>query len=313
MKYQESSLFIKLTGSNDKLHLRRFYNKKKLGPPVFMLHGSIENGEIFYSKNGKGLAPYLANLGYDVFVADLRGRGKSSPKISKKTTQGQSEAICEELPAYINEITKIRGRTKQYWIAHSWGGVLMMSMLARLPKYLSRVERMLCFGSKRNIHVQNIDKFLAIDLFWNLGASLLTKTLGYLPSKELKIGSDNESKKFHHQVKLWATADYPWIDPDDGFNYGLAIQKIKLPPVFHLTGIEDTYLGNPNDVFAFIKECGSDKYRFKILSKANGNLQDYDHVNILTHPDAVRDHFVEVAQWLRKTAKNEDSAYFSPF
>ncbi|MBF0491775.1 MAG: alpha/beta fold hydrolase [Deltaproteobacteria bacterium] len=294
---QQESLEIGL-GDKNKLHLQRFFLKKKLGTPVLMLHGSIENGRIFYSENRKGLAPYLAAQGYEVYVADLRGRGKSHPKISRHSHFGQTEAICEDLPAFIDEIIRRRGKVKQHWIAHSWGGVLLMSMLARFPKYAPLVKKIVCFGTKRNVHVQNLDKFLIIDLFWNYTASLLTKVLGYLPAKELKIGSDNETKKFHHQVRLWVKSGYPWVDSQDGFDYARAIRKIKLPPAYHLTGIADTCLGHPNDVFAFIQECGSKNYRFKILSKENGNLHDYDHVNILTHPDAVKDHFVDVSRAL---------------
>ncbi len=60
---QQESLFIPLSPfSKDELHLKRVYKKGLLGPPVFMLHGSIENGRIFYSDSGKGLAPYRVRL-----------------------------------------------------------------------------------------------------------------------------------------------------------------------------------------------------------------------------------------------------------
>ncbi|HIN39000.1 MAG TPA: esterase, partial [Flavobacteriales bacterium] len=56
---KEKSLYITLN-STEKLHVKRFFTDKK-GQPVLMLHGSIENGKIFYSSSGKGLAPYLAH------------------------------------------------------------------------------------------------------------------------------------------------------------------------------------------------------------------------------------------------------------
>ncbi|MBL7685765.1 MAG: alpha/beta hydrolase, partial [Deltaproteobacteria bacterium] len=45
------------------LHLRRFYTQEE-AVKIWMLHGSVENGKIFYSENGKGLAPYLAQQGF---------------------------------------------------------------------------------------------------------------------------------------------------------------------------------------------------------------------------------------------------------
>jgi len=42
---------------------------------VLLLHGAVENGFIFYGKGqrtSKGLAPFLARNGFNVFVADFR-------------------------------------------------------------------------------------------------------------------------------------------------------------------------------------------------------------------------------------------------
>ena len=39
---------------------------------------------------------------------------------------------------------------------------------------------------------------------------------------------------------------------------------------------------------------------FWLLSRREGYLQDYDHINMLTHPDAVRDHFPRLLQWLQQ-------------
>src|SRR4030095_1841468 len=128
----EESLFVSLKG-HDRLHLRRLY-RKPLGPPVLLLHGSIENGRIFYSKSGKGLGPYLAKNGFDVYVGDLRGRGGSTPPIGRDSSYGQTEAIVEDIPEMMNLLHEIRGNTPVHWIAHSWGGVLMASCLARFPE-----------------------------------------------------------------------------------------------------------------------------------------------------------------------------------
>ena len=117
----EESIFIPLH-ENELLHLKRFCGDDN-GPVIFMLHGSIENGRIFYSKNGKGLAPFLAKQGYDVFVADLRGRGQSTPAINRDSKFGLTECVEQEIPAFLNEIKKIRGNSPQHWIAHSWGTV----------------------------------------------------------------------------------------------------------------------------------------------------------------------------------------------
>jgi len=71
----------------EELFIKRFYANAN-GAPVLMIHGSVENGKIFYSSSGKGFAPYLAKKGYDVFVVDLRGRGQSKPLVNKYSEYG---------------------------------------------------------------------------------------------------------------------------------------------------------------------------------------------------------------------------------
>ena len=73
--------------NGEKLYIKRFYNQLN-APPALMIHGSVENGRIFYSNSGKGFAPFLASKGFDVFVPDLRGRGNSIPAISQNTNYG---------------------------------------------------------------------------------------------------------------------------------------------------------------------------------------------------------------------------------
>ncbi len=299
-EFSEESIFISIT-SSDELHLKRFYSKNKLGPPVLMLHGSIENGRIFYSKNKKGLAPYLAQNGFDVYVADLRGRGESRPLVHRGSRYGQTEAITEDIPAFINKICQIRGNIPQHWIAHSWGGVLFASYLARFKEHRDLVHSMVFFGTKRSISVTHLKKLIMMDLFWGPVARFLVKCFGYLPIKQLGLSSDNETDRFHKHILLWATHPSAWVGPDDKFDYAKAVQKITLPPTLYFAGIADSYLGHPKDVHRFLKETGAQNAEYRLLSKANGNLQDYDHIDMLTHPDATRDHFPQILQWLRAT------------
>jgi len=53
----------------------------------------------------------------------------------------------------------------------------------------------------------------------------------------------------------------------------------------------------------FINESGSDKAKFILLGKSEGNLHDYDHINILTEADAREDHFWTVLDFLRSNGR----------
>jgi len=299
-KLTEESLYIAINNT-EKLHLKRFFNDK-MGQPVVMLHGSIENGKIFYSSSGKGLAPFLADQGYDVFVPDFRGKGKSTPKISRKSNYGHFEMMEEDIPAFYQKIIELKGDKPQHWIAHSWGGVMLLACLARnLPDMdISSIQFL---GSKRRISIKTWKRFYFIEFMWFFVGSIFIFFYGYLNAIKIKMGAENETKKTHIETTKWIY-EKGWKHWKNGFDYASALKKLTLPPILSMTGASDNVLGHPVDCKLMLEELGKQDYEFKILGKENGNKQDYDHINILTHPDAKTDHFPIIDSWIKKHSKN---------
>lgn len=284
-----------VTSGENSLHVKRLFVNKE-GEPVLMLHGSMEDGRIFYSRSLKGLAPYLARQGYDVFVVDMSARGKSKPSLGHHTADNQTSAILEEIPAFKAFINALKGNREQHWVAHSWGGVLMLAYVARFGGEC--IATMSFFGTKRRISVLHPERIFKVDIVWNLVGKVLGYIYGYFPSKNLKIGSDNEPRLYHRQVVDWVYKK-KWIDLVDGFDYNAAFKKAVIPPTLYLAGKNDTFLGHPKDVKKLMQEVGSTQDRFVLLSKATGHLHDYDHINMLTHPDASKDQFPLIVEWMR--------------
>ena len=293
MQLSKSSHFIENHTINRRLHLKHYAGQ---GDVVFMVHGAVENGGIFYSISDKGLAPFLARQGFDVYILDLQGRGQSTPAINKQTRHGQTESICIEIPAALDFINTRRPGCRQHWIAHSWGGVLLNSVLARQPERISQVTSQIYFGSKRFIGVRSWRKYIYINAVWFKVCRVLIQKYGFLPAKQFKLGSDSESNKSHRQCVEWVKG--PWIDSDDGFDYGAAIAPLALPRTWYIAAINDHVLGHPSDVRRFMRESGVGQKRYSLLSKQSGNKHDYDHINMLTHSDAVDDHFPTILDWL---------------
>ncbi|WP_404344119.1 alpha/beta fold hydrolase [Pseudoalteromonas mariniglutinosa] len=295
MTIKQESIFIKLTGAQT-LHLRRIYKADTNGPAVFFMHGAVENGKIFYTHSNKGLAPFLAEHGYVCYVADLRGRGDSKPVISKYANYGQTEAILEDIPAFLAKITELEGQAAKYWVAHSWGGVLMNSVFARFPHYIESVSACAYFGSKRSLYNHHPSKYLQGNVIWYGLAPIMAKKYGFLPAKKLKWGSDDETRKSHYQSMQWAKRK-PWIDSDDGFDYGKALQDKQLPPTLHIAGVKDKALCQPIDIAKFIAESGVGTQTMKVYGRKYGHHLDYDHINMLTHPSARHDQFTDLLDW----------------
>jgi predicted alpha/beta hydrolase len=282
----------------DTLFLKRIHHGKPGGPPVLMVHGMMSNGRIFYSHGGRGIAHFLARHGYDVFVADLRGKGGSTPPIDARAAHGQTEMIREDVPALHAAVRRLSGNQPVHWVSHSWGGVLLNSALLRHPGLIPEVATLVHFAAKLSIHVRNVHKLVEIDLMWNLVLREVTRRVGYLPSRALRIGDEDETRKTHRQIRRWAKV-VPWVDSDDGFDYGAAAQRIQLPPALYLAAQNDRCRGHPHDVKRFRDESGPHLSRVHLLARRTGYRHDYDHVTLLTHPDADQEQFGLVLTWLR--------------
>ena len=292
---ESQSHFIAVSGGAA-LHLRHFPGP---GTPAFLLHGAIENGRVFYSNSGRGLAPFLASHGLDVYVLDLRGRGRSTPSISRGATHGQAQSISEELPAAADFIAARRPGVAQLWISHSWGGVLQLAALARQPERLAQIAAMVQFGVKRSITVYSASRLLRVELGWKILSPLIAACVGYLPARRLGFGGDSETIASLRASNAWIRPG-AWLDPDDGFDYAKALQSLQLPPLLALTGAADAVLGHPKDVRLLLREIRMNEDSLIIVGKRNGYAHDYDHINLLTHHDAPSDHFNTVVAWLRE-------------
>lgn len=172
----------------------------------------------------------------------------------------------------------------------------MASALIRSPELSPDVASQTWFGTKRSIRVWNFERVYKVELIWKRLAPLYAKYKGYFPFKEWGLGADNESYLSISESAHWVH-NRPWTDPRDQFDYGSRAKDIKWPPTWSIAAKNDMILGNPSDVEDFLAEVGQGK--LTLLSKENGNAQDYDHINMLTHPDAVNDHFVQVAEFLQ--------------
>ncbi len=295
------------------LHLRqvKLANADMHKPPILMLHGAMSNGKVFYSESGRGLACFLAEAGFVVYVLDTQGRGLSTPKIQRGFKEGQGEVIREQLPLVHHYIMGLHSQVSSiHWCAHSWGGVLMASAISRFPLFQESVASLLTFGTKRTIKVSSVKKYMMVNIGWNKLAKVIAWGHGYLAADSWGMGMDNESRRSLSQCVDWVRGD--WIDHDDGFDYAQAAQvvasKEKWPKSWFIAGLGDEVLGNPADVQRMIQECQFSNVEYTLLAKSQGHKHDYGHAEMLIHKDAVDDHFIQVRDWYKNIELSEAKA-----
>jgi len=274
--------------------LHRFYKEKGSRKVIFLIHGYFENGKIFYSDSGKGLAPYLAENGYDVFVCDLLGKGDSQPKVTKDFFHSQYDIVTRDIPQYLQEIRKITGVEKVNIGAHSWGGVVVNAYMLRSQD--QNINAFVSFGSKRRISLNNPRKWVLIDFGWDYYGKYIAKKHGFLPGSKLKMGNENEPRDYYMQTQKWV-ASKEWKSEIDQFDYLMA-DSSNVAPSLYITGKGDKILGHPKDVLNHANEVNAKHTEVKIIGKETKHLHDYDHINLLTHKDAPKDHFPLVLAFL---------------
>jgi hypothetical protein len=171
-----------------------------------------------------------------------------------------------------------------------------LGYLAKKSKDVN-LKSMVFFSTKRHISIRTLRKFYLIDVLWNIMGSFAVWRNGFLPALRIKMGADNESARCYKETNDWVYQT-KWLDWRDQFDYAAALQNADLPPILSVTGAGDKVLGHPTDCMYLLNEIKARNYEFKILGREAGNLQDYDHINILTHPDAAKDQFPMTKDWI---------------
>jgi len=301
----DESIMVSLD-HGQQLHVRRIAPDPD-APSVLLIHGLVEDGTIFYSRQGTGLAYFLAENGYDVFVADLRGKGRSWPPLAKvtptdpkRTGYGYNlkDAVTGDLMALMETVVQCKGRAPDFCVGHGWGGILLSSFLARYPEYRGQVSGLVHFGSHRGFSNDSIREKLLVKGVWEQLAGTLSRRKGYVPARFLRLGPIGEYTEIHALSCAWLRGE-PWVDPVDQFDYGEALNNgFDYPASLYFCSSKGGGFGNPDDVSAFMKEVGSHNGRMVTLGKAQGNLADYSYTGMLTQESATRDHFPFMVNWM---------------
>lgn len=284
---------------SQQLELRRCYRNSG-GPPVLMVAGFLNTIDVFLPRKGEGgLAPFLASLGYDVYLAELRGRGSSWPAISGSADWGLHEAICEDIPAHLQMIQKLRPGEAQYWLGEGLGSLLLAASFARLSELPVPVLGMIHIAAFRRFSLES-KRQSGPYRSWSLLASLASLFCGHV-TLPLSDPRRRETRRTLAAWKHWHNSE-EWLDPRDGFDYGQALRSLQLPPSLYVANRESALWGSAADCRQWVKELGPHDGRLVTVSKQGGNQRNYSHMGLLRHPGACDDHFVQLQAWLEEAS-----------
>lgn len=280
------------------LLLRRFGDS---GPPVLMVHGLGETGDVFCPAPDTGLACWLQQAGYSVHVADLRLRSCADAPAADIS---QYQLITEDLPALLERIEQEHPAEPAFIITHGWGGVLVACALIRQPQRLQRIAGLVHIGARRVCQQRSWRQRLLLDLMWGWVAPLVGHRRGVLALRSLGLGRVDIARQLHEEVRLWQNGGN-WRDPQDGFDYAAAVTDISWPSSLYIAGRKDHCMGHPADIRSFARELGVHDAQLILLQKGTGSSRNYGHRDLLTHPQAATDHFPLILSWMTRQAASD--------
>lgn len=284
------------------LELQRCYRDVS-GTPVIMVPGFLENCQVFLpSKHSEAaLAPFLASQGYDVYLAEMRGKGNSWPNIGRPSNWGIHEAVCEDIPAHLGMVEKLRPNTPQFWIGQGMGGLLLSCSYARIEQLLSPVIGIAHFAAARECALGSWRQSVNYQV-WLLGMVFGNFFNGYVGNPF----TEPSCRETRHTWKVWRRwhRGEDWLDPVDKLDYKAALQQKPLPPSLYIANHAKDLWGNINDCRAWVHELGPHDGRLITISKPGGNSHNYSSRNILRHPAACDDHYVQLQAWMQERQQN---------
>eukprot|EP00879_Flechtneria_rotunda_P009761 GHRR01010211.1.p1 GENE.GHRR01010211.1~~GHRR01010211.1.p1 ORF type:complete len:394 (+),score=117.32 GHRR01010211.1:692-1873(+) len=122
--------------------------------PVLMIPGLASSAEhTFDLLPDFSLVSVLVSRGYDVWMADLRGNGRSQrPKMFDRSTWWTvDDHFHKDVPAVLEFVLVQTGAKQVHWIGHSMGGMLAVGLLSQQGRLASAIRSITlvasgCFG-----------------------------------------------------------------------------------------------------------------------------------------------------------------------
>ncbi len=270
--------------------LGRCDHDEQRGVPVVLIPGSFSNRRFWYSPKCIGLAPYLARLGYDVWIAEMRGHGLS-PRNQRYKHNKVSDYVRYDLPAIAGFIHE-QNPQPVHWMGHSLGGIILAAALGGHYLQQSRVASAVLFGSQIS------------RIYWPLkvppvewGSRLLLKGFSVISGPRLKRGPEDEPIGLALESLRWHGFLGRFGDSERDWWAGLAEVSVPVMAV----AAEGDHQDPAWACRKLMEQFGSPLREFLCLGKKQGFSSNFGHVEMLVSKEAQREVWPLVEQWVRKS------------
>lgn len=273
---------------------------------ILLTHGTFSNKRVCL-----GLAGYLAKLGHTCYIMEWRGHGDSS--IAKDTFNFETVAFYDIAATFDYLFDQLK-LDNLHAITHSGGGICLTMLLTQNQHYInniSSITMLACQAYGAALKPTSYVKIFAI--------KTITRLMGYVPAKSLKLGTINESYYMMSQWYNWnlnknfqsssSKTDFNAKNSkikkgsDDGsFDYRQQMPNI-ITPIYAISARGDDVIAPPNGCELFLNDFNNSANVFREFSIANGDLEDYDHSRVILSGNAAKEIWPTIATWIERYAR----------
>jgi len=270
-------------------HIGIYDQDSKGKQPIVLVHGSFTNRGFWISATGVGLARYLAEQGFDVWLLEMRGHGLS-PRNQTYKDNNIERYVSSDVPA-VNDFIIEKTGMKPIWAGHSLGGVVISTALASGNLAEIDVNGIALFGTqvvRRRLGLQ-------IPFVPTLGKLWFTFKQHEMDGRKLGIGPENEPAGIAKEYLNWMGLLGRWRLKSNKTPLKNKWQGLNIP-VLAMVGKDDQ--SDPAKYCkTFFDWCGSEQKEFKLLAAEEGYSRNYGHVDMIVSKEAAEEVWPSIAEW----------------
>ena len=268
------------------------------GQPVILVHGTFSQRSFWISSKGFGLGPYLREQGYDVWIPELRGHGRS-PRDRRFRNWSAEDQMRFDLPAVQRLVEAERGEPA-HWVGHSWGGVAILGAIGAGWLAEEKIQSVVVLGANITEGDEWLERPLPRSAAW-----LLLTLLGRIPAGLFRLGPEPESRRYMLDFFRWKGPNASWMT-QDGRDYWAGI-RTATTPLLTFAAANDEMDPVPGCRFMFDAYGAGDK-QWVLLGVEQGFSKDYGHVEMIVSKSASAEVWPRIADWVRTHARGLRSA-----